>query len=76
MTRRQFSLMICAALALTGLNGCGRKNQPKHPTDSDFPREYPYAPAAARQARDGKANALPPPEPDQFNLVPNTTFRR
>mgnify|MGYP003655489821 CR=1 FL=1 len=48
MTRRQFLSTFLAGLAVAGLSACGRKNQPKHPSDSEFPHEYPYFPPEKR----------------------------
>ncbi|PIW31048.1 MAG: hypothetical protein COW30_00605 [Rhodospirillales bacterium CG15_BIG_FIL_POST_REV_8_21_14_020_66_15] len=58
MTRRQFLSTVLAGLAVAGLSACGRKNQPRHPPDSEFPHDYPYFPPGMRTRQ-------PPVPPEQ-----------
>jgi predicted small lipoprotein YifL len=40
MLRKLLAALLVLALA-GSLAACGKKNAPKHPRGSDFPREYP-----------------------------------
>lgn len=78
MTRRQFFSTFLAGLAVVGLTACGRKNQPKHPPGSEFPHDYPYAPADKRgpvpvKPVEEKAEPLDRSQFLKLDTIPNRT---
>lgn len=52
MTRRKFFTALAVATIGGVLTACGRKNAPKYPAGSVYPRKYPYDPDKATDGKD------------------------